>query len=354
VNFTPTGSCAVLFTEMTGSGIAYEGGNITLGATTSIAESYTTTHAGDFVLGAFGFDNSTFTISALTTAFTNATLLRGIAPSLGCSLQGGTDIPPATGSMTYSATVSAGIQWACGVVAYSVTGGSVPGTPTGVTATPGNTNAVVSFTAPYNGGSAITSTLIKTYLAGVHQAGLDKTITGTGTSTTVTGLTNGTAYQSSATCTNANGAGPESALSAAYTPVAAATVPSTMAAPIGNPLNNEIDWTWVAPNNGGAAITSYTITETVVGGGSLTPVVINDGPPPSTVYDDTTNVSNGVAYTATITATNSVGTSAASPASAPYQPSAPPVTSTVTTNYPPAAHPAISARYAALLSGQGD
>ena len=47
-----------------------------------------------------------------------------------------------------------------------------PGAPTGVTATPGNASATVTWTAPSNGGSAITSYTVTPYI-GTHRADAD-------------------------------------------------------------------------------------------------------------------------------------------------------------------------------------
>lgn len=316
--------------------------------------------AGDLVFGVIGYHNGATTItagpslsptySAVQSAFQHIT---GTNPA---SLQTVFDVDATAEVQKVLATLSAGANGSAVLVCFHAAGSATltaPGQPTGVVGTPGNLQATVTFTAPFDGGSPITSTLIKTYIAGVHSAGLDQTISGTGTSQVVTGLTNGTAYTSSATCANAIGTGPESAQSAAYTPLSPITAPLTPAAPTGIPLDSEMVWAWVAPDNGGALIDQYEFTETVVGGASLTPVVISDGPPPSTTYDDTTNVSNAVAYSGTVRAHNSQGWSSMSAASAQYMPNAAPVQSAVTTVYPTTAHPAISARYAQLLLGKG-
>lgn len=307
--------CGYLY-ELIGTTITYEGSAAQApGASTSPTESYTTTQISDIVIGAVGWNSSTISGSNFPAGFTNDTPQNGISSGgVGSWLAAGTLTSASLGAQTYSATLAGSQWWAAAVLAYRVAGGAAPGQPTGVVGTPGSTQATITFTAPNNGGSAITSTLIQTYLGGVHQAGLDQTITGTGTSKVVTGLSNGTAYQSSATCTNANGTGPESALSVAYTPAAAGSVPSTPAAPTGFWNGTGIVWSWTAPSNGGSAITEYDLTETLVGSGTLTPIVINDGPPPDTFYEDDSLVPG--TYTATFTATNSTGASAASPASA--------------------------------------
>ena len=72
---------------------------------------------------------------------------------------------------------------------------SVPGAPTGVTATAGNASAGVSWTAPSsNGGSAITSYTVTPFIGSTAQTPVTVTGSPPATSTTVTGLTNGTTY----------------------------------------------------------------------------------------------------------------------------------------------------------------
>jgi hypothetical protein len=95
---------------------------------------------------------------------------------------------------------------------------TVPAAPTGVSASPGNGSATVSWTAPSNGGSAITSYTVTPYIAGVAQA--PTTVNGSppATTATVTGLTNGTAYTFTVSATNAVGTGPASAQSNPVTP----------------------------------------------------------------------------------------------------------------------------------------
>jgi hypothetical protein len=83
----------------------------------------------------------------------------------------------------------------------------------------------VSWTAPANGGSPITSYTITPYVGSVAQT--PTTITGTppATQTTIGGLTNGTAYTFTVTATNAVGPSAPSAPSNVVTPVAI-TVPA--------------------------------------------------------------------------------------------------------------------------------
>jgi hypothetical protein len=105
-----------------------------------------------------------------------------------------------------------------------LTGSTVPGPPTNVTAVAGNASATVSWTAPAsNGGSAITNYTVTPYIGATAQT---PTTVGNVTSTPVTGLTNGTTYTFKVKATNAAGTGPDSAPSNAVTPINWAANPS--------------------------------------------------------------------------------------------------------------------------------
>jgi RHS repeat-associated protein len=93
-----------------------------------------------------------------------------------------------------------------------------PGAPTNVSATGGNAQATVTFTAPApNGGPDITG-----YTATSNPGGLTGTCTAS--PCTVSGLTNGTAYTFTVTATNAAGTSVASAASNSVTPTASAQV----------------------------------------------------------------------------------------------------------------------------------
>jgi len=97
----------------------------------------------------------------------------------------------------------------------------------------------------------------------------------------------------------------------------APAVPTGVSAVAGN-ASATIRWT--APSNGGAAITSYTVTPHA-GTVAQTPVTVTGTPPATTAT--ITGLVNGTAYTFTVSATNAIGTSAASTASSPVTPTAP-------------------------------
>ncbi|WFR62983.1 S-layer homology domain-containing protein [Paenibacillus amylolyticus] len=102
----------------------------------------------------------------------------------------------------------------------SVIPSSVPGSPTDVTATSGNGQAIVRFAAPVqNGGSPITG-----YEVTVSPGNM--IITGTASPITVPGLSNGTSYTFTVKAINGAGKSADSARSNAVVP-AAASAPST-------------------------------------------------------------------------------------------------------------------------------
>jgi len=88
-----------------------------------------------------------------------------------------------------------------------------------------------------------------------------------------------------------------------------ATVPGTPTNVSATGGDGSATVSWTAPSNGGAPITSYTVTPYI--GSTAQPATAVNGSPPVT-NATVTGLTNGTAYTFTVTATNSVGTGAVS------------------------------------------
>ncbi|MDA1347661.1 MAG: fibronectin type III domain-containing protein [Chloroflexi bacterium] len=192
----------------------------------------------------------------------------------------------------------------------AVTPQGPPGPPTGSTAVPGNTAALVSWDAPASdGGSPITE-----YRVDSDPAGHGATVDGSTLEATVAGLTNGVAYGFIVTASNVFGAGPPSATS---TPVVPSGPPGPPLATTATPGDGQATVSWFPPDSdGGSPITQYTVVSTP--GGHATVV---DG---TTLFGTVTGLTNGTAYTFTVTATNAAGAGEPSIPSPPVTPRGPP------------------------------
>ena len=177
---------------------------------------------------------------------------------------------------------------------------TIPNAPLDISATAAPGSATVTWRAPPSNGSAITGYTITTY-NGIRSLG---TTDSSGTTVTITSLTNGTAYTFVVVATNAIGTSLPSLNSNSVTPVTVPTVPRNIAA---STSSGAALLTWVAPqSNGGAAITSYTVsvspadaaTQTITQGNALTATF--------------TGLTNGRSYLFTVTAINRVGSTGAS------------------------------------------
>lgn len=210
-----------------------------------------------------------------------------------------TDSPVDNGK-TYYYTVSAvngdgeGPQ-STEVVAKPVT---VPDAPTGLTATPGDGEVALTWTAPANTGGALI-TYYMVYVDGKVPAG---EVNPTGTSYTVTGLTNGKEYTFAVSASNSAGEGAKSTEVKA-TPDASATgltAPTNLQATSGN---GRVTLTWTAPStDGGNPVSGYKVYRgTTTGSVTLLATVGN-----VTTYTDS-SVSNGQTYYYTVSAVNSNG-----------------------------------------------
>jgi hypothetical protein len=203
---------------------------------------------------------------------------------------------------------------------------TVPGAPTIGAPTAGNTTATVRWTAPANtGGAAITGYSVRTFSGTTL---VKTTPVGNVTSTSITALTNGTAYTFDVAATNSAGTGAFSGRSTAVTPVAAPAPVTVPGAPtIGTPVRGNASATvkWTAPaSTGGAAITGYSVR--TFSGTTL----VKTTPVGNVLTTSITGLTNGTAYTFDVAATNSAGTGTFSARSVAVTPAV--VTRTVTVN----------------------
>ncbi len=232
-----------------------------------------------------------------------------VTPYIGTAAQAPTSVGPSTVSTTitgltngtkYTFKVLATNGVGAGPVATSaaVTPATVPGVPQSVTATAGNGQVTVTWTAPAStGGSAITGYTVTPYIGTTAQASTK--LGASAISTIIKSLTNGTAYTFTVAATNGVGTG-ATATSALVTPATLPGAPQNVTATAGN---GQVTVTWAAPaSNGGSAIVGYTVTP-YIGTAAQAPTSVG----PSTVSTTITGLTNGTKYTFKVLATNGVG-----------------------------------------------
>jgi hypothetical protein len=185
-----------------------------------------------------------------------------------------------------------------------------PAQVTGVNTTAGIGSATVNWTAV----SGATSYVVTPYIGSTAQSATNVN-GGSTTSTTINGLTAGTAYTFKVQAVNVNGTGPASAASNSVTPLTSAT-PSAPTGVSVTPATGQAQVSWSAPAANGSPMTGYTITP-YVGTTAQTPTQISDGSSTSGIV---TGLTTGTAYTFTVSATNGVGTGPASAASSAVTP----------------------------------
>jgi len=179
---------------------------------------------------------------------------------------------------------------------------SVPGAPTAVQGTSRDGSVGLSWTAPASdGGASITGYRITPYIGSTAQTPV---LTGdSGTSYTIPGLTNGTAYTFTVAAINSAGVGPDSAASASVTPNAASP-PGAPTDVTGTAADGAVHLSWTAPaSDGGSSVTGYRITP-YVGSTAQSSITTNSDLTSYTV----TGLTDGTAYTFKVAATNKVGT----------------------------------------------
>jgi len=183
---------------------------------------------------------------------------------------------------------------------------TVPGAPTSVSATRGDRQVTVSWTPPEDDGG----TPILRYRATSTPGGVTALAYYPDTTVVVGGLTNGTSYTFTVIAINAVGNSVSSTASSAVTPATVPTFPRNVSA---TPGNTSADVSWFAPtSDGGSPILTYTVTSTP---DNITSIVSYP-----TLTTTVNGLTNGTSYTFRVKATNDVGDSPESTASAAVTP----------------------------------
>jgi hypothetical protein len=216
-------------------------------------------------------------------------------------------------SYTFKVLATNGTDGPASGASNAVTPRTVPGQPTGVTGTAGDASATVKWVAPTStGGSAITGYSVRVFSGTT----LVKTVpVGNVLTTSVTGLTNGTAYTFDVAATNAAGTGTPSAASAAATPAAAPVNTPPGAPTIGTATAGvtQATVTWTAPAaKGTPTMTGYKVQ--AFAGTSTTASSTTAVAGATSTSGTVTGLTAGTSYTFKVLATN--GTQDSTPSAA--------------------------------------
>ena len=181
-----------------------------------------------------------------------------------------------------------------------VTPATIPGAPTSVTGTLGNTRVTISWVAPVsNGGASIINYTVTSNPGGFTATTPD----GVTRSATVSGLTNGVSYTFTVIATNIAGNSPPSTPSSGLIPSVPPDPPTSLTGTLGDRSAN---LSWTAPvSTGGYPISSYTVTSNP---GAFSVTTANGSIRTATV----TGLTNGTPYTFIVIATTNAGDSSGS------------------------------------------
>ena len=176
---------------------------------------------------------------------------------------------------------------------------TAPGTPTLNSASSGTNSVALAWSAPSDGGSAITGYRI--YRATASGGETVLTTIGNATGWTDTGVNAGTTYYYQVAAINSVGEGLRSNERSA-TPTSAPTAPAAPSLSPATAGNGSVALTWTAPASNGAAITGYKVYRGTSSGNETLWANLGTG----TSWTDT-SAANGTTYYYQVSAVNSVG-----------------------------------------------
>ncbi len=232
-----------------------------------------------------------YTASAYTVASGGAPIASCTTSALSCSIAGLSTDTTYYVAMNATNAVGPGPLTSPRVTAYTV---ALPGAPTISTVTVGDAYASVPFTA----GSFDTQNPITGYQYSVDGGATWQNSLGSTSPLTISGLTNGTDYTVELRAVSAAGPGAASNSESATpyaAPDATSNVTTTYVAGSGT-----VTVSWVAPNDNGAAISSYTVTafSALIGGTQVSSCTT------ATLSCTLGSLSNGVTYYISIQSVN--------------------------------------------------
>ena len=184
-----------------------------------------------------------------------------------------------------------------------------PSAPTDLIATPASGSVGLEWEVPSsNGYSSITDYVVEYKLHSSSSWSTFADGTGTGTTTSITGLTNGSAYDFRVSAVNSKGASPFATINS-ITPTATLTVPLAVSGITGtvDATTKNLHLNWTAPaSNGGSPITNY-LVEAKLSSGSTWYTVAHPASD-ETAIEIFSGLTDGQTYDFRISAINAQGT----------------------------------------------
>jgi titin len=215
-----------------------------------------------------------------------------------------------TNGINYAFRVSAlnAVGASAASASASSTPATIPGTVASITPMPGDGAALLTWNAPASdGGSPISTYNVERSLDGLNWIVVASGVVGT--STTISNLTNGTAYWFRVSAVNAVGSGAASA-PVVTVPAARPGAPTGVTAVAGD---TQVVLSWIAPvSNGGSPLMGYTVDYRLASASAWTTAVSGVVGLSATVN----GLANGSTYIFRVSAVNAIDANAANPVSA--------------------------------------